>query len=56
MEYDHAHADSDIFKTGSEWRSKVQTLGDYVRQKAPWPCVVVGAKPLEETNGTERSD
>ena len=51
MEYDYAHADSDIFKEGSEWRPKVQTLGDYIRQKAPWPCVVVGAQPLGEDDG-----
>lgn len=42
--YKHDHPDSDIFKEGSEWRPKVQTLGDYVRQKTDCPCVVVGGE------------
>lgn len=53
MEYDHAHSDSEIFKEGSEWRPKVQTLGDYIAKKHPYPCVVIGTE-IEEVNGTER--
>lgn len=54
--YKHDHPDSEIFKQGSEWKS-VQTLGDYINKKHPYPCVVVGGElRKEKENGTKRPD
>ena len=46
MTYDHSHPDSDLFNE--------KTLGDYLRKKAPWPCVVVGGEQTKEDKDVTR--